>query len=89
MDLVANCGLYKLIQTELVKLKKIEIADNYGPYYWHIKSGNIQREPPESTLHSKEARKSFVKNNESVSARTNDQLTFMDKSSNQKKEKQK
>lgn len=24
----------------------IDIIDNDGPYYWHIKSGTIQREPP-------------------------------------------
>lgn len=24
-----------------------QFADNDGPYYWHIKSGTIQREPPE------------------------------------------
>lgn len=22
------------------------LPDNDGPYYWHIKSGTIQREPP-------------------------------------------
>lgn len=27
-------------------LKRSLISDNNGPYYWHIKSGIIQREPP-------------------------------------------
>jgi len=44
------------------------ILDENGPYYWHVKSGNIQREPPEAPLHSKtEARRSLVKDNDSVS----------------------
>lgn len=25
---------------------RISLIDNNGPYYWHIKSGTIQREPP-------------------------------------------
>ena len=45
----------------------IKIADNYGPYYWHIKSGNIQREPPELTINSKDIQKNIIKNNQSVS----------------------
>ncbi|XP_012288947.1 protein Fe65 homolog isoform X2 [Orussus abietinus] len=41
--------------------------DNDGPYYWHIKSGTIQREPPEAPLNSKtESRRSLVKDNESI-----------------------
>ncbi|XP_018397782.1 PREDICTED: protein Fe65 homolog [Cyphomyrmex costatus] len=41
--------------------------DENGPYYWHVKSGNIQREPPEAPLHSKtEARRSLVKDNDSI-----------------------
>lgn len=24
----------------------MSLTDNEGPYYWHIKSGTIQREPP-------------------------------------------
>lgn len=44
------------------------VLDENGPYYWHVKSGNIQREPPEAPLHSKtEARRSLVKDNDSVS----------------------
>lgn len=44
------------------------ISDENGPYYWHVKSGNIQREPPEAPLHTKtEARRSLVKDNDSVS----------------------
>ncbi|XP_017884316.1 protein Fe65 homolog isoform X3 [Ceratina calcarata] len=41
--------------------------DENGPYYWHVKSGNIQREPPEAPLHSKrESRKSLIKDNDSI-----------------------
>ncbi|XP_044577408.1 protein Fe65 homolog isoform X2 [Cotesia glomerata] len=41
--------------------------DKDGPYYWHIKSGTIQREPPEATLNCKnENRKSLVKDNDSI-----------------------
>ncbi|XP_048512008.1 protein Fe65 homolog isoform X4 [Athalia rosae] len=41
--------------------------DNDGPYYWHIKSGTIQREPPEAPLPSKsESRRSLVKDNDSI-----------------------
>jgi len=44
------------------------ISDENGPYYWHVKSGNIQREPPEAPLHTKtEARRSLIKDNDSVS----------------------
>ncbi|GFG29315.1 hypothetical protein Cfor_01214, partial [Coptotermes formosanus] len=40
--------------------------DNDGPYYWHIKSGTIQREPPEIPLNSKtELRRPLVKDAES------------------------
>lgn len=34
-------------------------ADNDGPYYWHIKSGTIQREIP--ILHTEKHEKSDVK----------------------------
>ncbi|XP_046600103.1 protein Fe65 homolog isoform X4 [Neodiprion lecontei] len=41
--------------------------DNDGPYYWHIKSGTIQREPPEAPLPSKsDSRRSLVKDNDSI-----------------------
>ncbi|XP_044017998.1 protein Fe65 homolog isoform X1 [Aphidius gifuensis] len=41
--------------------------DKDGPYYWHIKSGTIQREPPEAPLNTKiENRKSLVKDNDSI-----------------------
>ncbi|XP_033224042.1 protein Fe65 homolog isoform X2 [Belonocnema kinseyi] len=41
--------------------------DHEGPYYWHIKSGTIQREPPEAQIISKtENRRSLVKSNDSV-----------------------
>ncbi|XP_008557853.1 protein Fe65 homolog isoform X1 [Microplitis demolitor] len=41
--------------------------DKDGPYYWHIKSGTIQRETPEATLNSKnENHKSLVKDNDSI-----------------------
>ena len=41
--------------------------DENGPYYWHVKSGNIQREPPEAPPHSKrESRRSLVKDNDSI-----------------------
>ncbi|XP_043481673.1 protein Fe65 homolog isoform X2 [Leptopilina heterotoma] len=41
--------------------------DQEGPYYWHIKSGTIQREPPEPQIISKtENRRSLVKSNDSV-----------------------
>ena len=44
------------------------LSDENGPYYWHVKSGNIQREPPEAPLHSKrESRRSLIKDNDSVS----------------------
>lgn len=43
-------------------------TDENGPYYWHVKSGNIQREPPEAPPHSKrESRRSLIKDNDSVS----------------------
>ncbi|XP_076760029.1 protein Fe65 homolog isoform X3 [Xylocopa sonorina] len=41
--------------------------DENGPYYWHVKSGNIQREPPEAPPHSKrESRRSLIKDNDSI-----------------------
>nr|XP_012138278.1 PREDICTED: amyloid beta A4 precursor protein-binding family B member 2-like isoform X6 [Megachile rotundata] len=41
--------------------------DENGPYYWHVKSGNIQREPPEALPHSKrESRRSLIKDNDSI-----------------------
>ncbi|XP_054260441.1 protein Fe65 homolog isoform X2 [Macrosteles quadrilineatus] len=41
--------------------------DNDGPYYWHIKSGTIQRDPPESDSTGKnEPRTPLVKDAESV-----------------------
>ncbi|KDR19882.1 hypothetical protein L798_06003, partial [Zootermopsis nevadensis] len=41
--------------------------DNDGPYYWHIKSGTIQREPPATPPNSKtEPRRPLVKDAESV-----------------------
>lgn len=44
------------------------VSDKDGPYYWHIKSGTIQREPPEAPLNPKtENRRSLVKDNDSVS----------------------
>lgn len=44
------------------------LTDENGPYYWHVKSGNIQREPPEAPPHSKrESRRSLIKDNDSVS----------------------
>lgn len=47
-------------------------TDENGPYYWHVKSGNIQREPPEAPPHSKrESRRSLIKDNDSVSKRSN------------------
>nr|CAD7580858.1 unnamed protein product [Timema californicum] len=42
--------------------------DNDGPYYWHIKSGTIQREPPALPAPGKtESRRLLVKEAESVS----------------------
>ncbi|KAK0073779.1 hypothetical protein PV325_009245 [Microctonus aethiopoides] len=42
--------------------------DKDGPYYWHIKSGTIQREPPEETplISKTENRRSLVKDNDSI-----------------------
>ncbi|XP_066999304.1 protein Fe65 homolog isoform X2 [Anabrus simplex] len=41
--------------------------DNDGPYYWHIKSGTIQREPPGITPNSKtEPRRPLVRDAESA-----------------------
>ncbi|XP_011500533.1 PREDICTED: amyloid beta A4 precursor protein-binding family B member 1-like [Ceratosolen solmsi marchali] len=40
--------------------------DKDGPYYWHIKSGTIQREPPEARISKVESRRSFVKDNDSI-----------------------
>jgi hypothetical protein len=31
---------------DVTKEVRAGVADNDGPYYWHIKSGTIQREPP-------------------------------------------
>lgn len=43
--------------------------DNDGPYYWHIKSGTIQRDPPESVINGKnEPRTPLVKDAENVSS---------------------
>ena len=47
-------------------MMKFCYSDKDGPYYWHIKSGTIQREAPEDQLSKTEARKSFVKDNDSV-----------------------
>jgi hypothetical protein len=41
------------------------ILDNDGPYYWHIKSGTIQREPPEYSGKN-EPKTPLVKDAESV-----------------------
>jgi amyloid beta (A4) precursor protein-binding family B protein 2 (Fe65-like) len=35
------------------------ISDDDGPYYWHIKSGTIQREPPENKESSSQSAQSF------------------------------
>ncbi|XP_058796872.1 protein Fe65 homolog [Phymastichus coffea] len=40
--------------------------DKDGPYYWHIKTGTIQREPPEARFLKIESRRSFVKDNDSI-----------------------
>ncbi|XP_049836125.1 protein Fe65 homolog [Schistocerca gregaria] len=41
--------------------------DNDGPYYWHIKSGTIQREPPSATSAIKaEAKRPLVQESESA-----------------------
>ena len=34
-------------------------SDDDGPYYWHIKSGTIQREPPENKESSSQSAQSF------------------------------
>ncbi|KAJ4446519.1 hypothetical protein ANN_13215 [Periplaneta americana] len=45
--------------------------DNDGPYYWHIKSGTIQREPPAMPPNSKtEPRRPLVKDAESQALNT-------------------
>lgn len=46
-------------------LTKNMILDNDGPYYWHIKSGTIQREPPEYSGKN-EPKTPLVKDAESV-----------------------
>jgi len=33
--------------------------DDDGPYYWHIKSGTIQREPPENNKESQQPALNF------------------------------
>lgn len=54
-------------------------VDENGPYYWHVKSGNIQREPPEAPPHSKrESRRSLIKDNDSVSLKFGNRNTCMD-----------
>lgn len=54
-------------------------VDENGPYYWHVKSGNIQREPPEAPPHSKrESRRSLIKDNDSVSLKFGNRNTGMD-----------
>jgi hypothetical protein len=35
------------------------LVDDDGPYYWHIKSGTIQREPPENTDSSSQPAMNF------------------------------
>ncbi|KAI5702567.1 hypothetical protein M8J75_001583 [Diaphorina citri] len=40
--------------------------DNDGPYYWHIKSGTIQRDPPEFTYGKNEPKTPLVKDAETV-----------------------
>lgn len=41
--------------------------DNDGPYYWHIKSGTIQRDPPESAINGKnEPKTPLVRDAENV-----------------------
>lgn len=52
-------------------------SDENGPYYWHVKSGNIQREPPEAPPHSKrESRRSLIKDNDSVSEILSNIISF-------------
>lgn len=33
-----------------ILIHRVICIDNDGPYYWHIKSGIIQREPPTSAI---------------------------------------
>uniref|UniRef100_A0A8D8LJ95 Protein Fe65 homolog n=1 Tax=Cacopsylla melanoneura TaxID=428564 RepID=A0A8D8LJ95_9HEMI len=54
--------------------------DNDGPYYWHIKSGTIQRDPPEFTYGKNEPKTPLVKDAETVL--TNFQLTGSNSSNN-------
>jgi len=71
LQIIKNCCgkfYYYIIVRILSTIGSTVILDENGPYYWHVKSGNIQREPPEAPLHSKtEARRSLVKDNDSVS----------------------
>ncbi|KAL7289688.1 hypothetical protein TKK_0016411 [Trichogramma kaykai] len=40
--------------------------DKEGPYYWHIKSGTIQREAPDVHFSKIEVRRSFIKDSDSI-----------------------
>lgn len=43
------------------------ISDNDGPYYWHIKSGTIQREVPMMPSNEKiESKNNFSKETDSI-----------------------
>ncbi|EEB11505.1 predicted protein [Pediculus humanus corporis] len=44
--------------------------DNDGPYYWHIKSGTIQREPPEECKEISTIVQQFLKDTEDLNSST-------------------
>lgn len=56
------------IMNKRTSLVVFTLSDNDGPYYWHIKSGTIQRDPPEFTYGKNEPKTPLVKDAETVSA---------------------
>lgn len=45
-------------------------VDNDGPYYWHIKSGTIQREPPEDCKEISTIVQQFLKDTDDITTST-------------------
>lgn len=47
----------------------VVLTDDQGAYFWHIKSGTIQREPPKPTSglsHPKDTKRSISSNSDEV-----------------------
>lgn len=57
---------YYLFPTYVIFIVYCMFSDNDGPYYWHIKSGTIQRELPQSDK-KQESKRVTLRDTENVS----------------------